>query len=239
MAISSLLRDALDLTEDALDFHVEVPVHELSPDWNKVAIFHLLQAHDTLNAVSLTINSGLVTSSRVLVRHLFELAVRLRFMEACPEERVPCYMEYSRLNCAGDGNVDRKIRTLHEQGDYVGAMELMVPDRPWGNLKNMCTELGLLEAYGTAYRLMSHSAHGGGHRLWQELTLYTGQEEPPVWELPGILYTALTCYIWVIEINRNTFPKSELEVSPVFAKAWQARLEALRSDMRSCMSPST
>ena len=217
MPANPLLQIALDLTEKILGVQYEVDFDDLDEGWSQVAIFYLKRSHETLKAVSIILSHGLVIPSEVLVRHLFELAVRLRFMEASPADRVPAFLRHSGLVDLGESDLN----------------QLMLPKRPWGNLHCMCKELGLLDHYDTVYRLSSENAHGGGHGMAQDLLVASGQEQIPDWQSPGILHTALVYHVWVVEINLKVFPG--LASSFPLNADWKDRMKVLAEDIQSLL----
>lgn len=236
MPANPLLQTGLDLSEEILDVYIEVGIDDLKEDWNQVAYFYLRQAHQALRAVNIILPYGLVTPSKVLVRYLFELAVRLRFMEASPKDRVPDFLSHSRLTDSANIDLNHKIQDLHEQGDYADATKLMVPGQGWGKLNEMCEELELLDHYWTVYRISSEQAHGGGHRMALDSLIVYGLEQLPHWEPPGVLHTAITYYIWVVNINLKLFPSLASKFS--FDADWQDRLKAFTDNIQSMLSTS-
>ena len=233
MSANPLLQVGLDLSEEILSTRLEVGIHDLREDWNQVAYFYLRQSHQALEAVSIILPRGLVTPSEVLVRYLFELAVRLKFMEESPEDRVPDFLSHSQLADPADDEFNRRIHALHEQGDYAAASRLMLPHRPWGNLKEMCEEVGLLDDYETVYRLSSEHAHGGGHGMAQDSLVAVGLDRIPDWEPSGVLHTAITYYALIVNINLKVFPylASKFCISP----DWERRMGKFGGDIRSMM----
>ena len=236
MSANPLLQTGLDLSEEILNAHIDVGIDDLKEDWNQVAFFYLLQARQALKAVSISLPYGLVAPSKVLVRYLFELAVRLRFMEASPEDRVPDFLSHSRLTDPADSDLNHQVRDLHEQGNYGAAVELMIPGRPWRELKAMCKELQLLDHYGTVYRVTSEHAHGGGHRMDLDSLVAYGLDQVPHWEPAGVLHTAITYYTWVVSINLKVFPF--LESRFPLNTDWQDRLQAFAGEIKSMLSTS-
>ena len=104
MPANPLLQTGLDLSKEILDVDIEASSHDLKEDWNRVTFFYFRQARQALKAVSIILPYGLDTPSEILVRHLFELAVRLKFMEASPEDRVPDFLRHSRLADPADSD---------------------------------------------------------------------------------------------------------------------------------------
>ena len=135
MTSNPLLKRTLELTQEILDARIEVGFDDVEEALNQVAHFHLLRAHDALRAVSLILPAGLVTPSRVLVRHLFELEVGLRFIAAKPEDRVTEYLDHRGFPSAGDSDLNQHIHDLLEQGNHVAATELMISKWPWEHMK--------------------------------------------------------------------------------------------------------
>ena len=90
------MQATLDLVDDILGVPIE-PTDDISvDDWKNVALFYLFLSHETLRAIRLISADGMDNPSKVLVRHLFELAVRLKYMETNPESLVPSFLEYRR-----------------------------------------------------------------------------------------------------------------------------------------------
>ena len=236
MLANPLLQTGLDLSKEILDVDIEASIHDLKEDWNRVTFFYFRQARQALKAVSIILPYGLDTPSEILVRHLFELAVRLKFMEASPEDRVPDFLRHSRLADPADSDLNHQIHALHEQGDYVAASELMLPRRPWGNLQGMCEELELLDHYATVYRLSSEHAHGGGHGMALDSFVAYGLGQVPDWQAPGILHTAITYYAWVVEITLRAFPHLASGFS--LSADWKDRQEAFADSIKSMLSTS-
>ena len=233
MPANPLLQTGLALSEEILNVYLEVGIDDLKEDWNQVAFFYLRQAHQALKAVNIILPHGLVTPSEVLVRYLFELAVRLRFMEASPEDRVPDFLRHSHLADPTDVDLNHQIRDLHEKGNYVAASELMLPRRAWGNLRAMCKELKLLDHYETVYRLSSEHSHGGSHGMALDSLVAYGLGRVPDWEPSGVLHTAITYYAWVVDINLRVFPY--LASSFPLPADWKDRMKAFASDIESML----
>ena len=118
MLDNPLLQVGLELSKEILDIHPEVDISDLQQDWNQIAFFYLRTSRQALEAVNIILPYGLVAPSEVLVRHSFELAVRLRYMEASPEDRVPAFLRHSRLADPTDRDINRQI------SGYARAAEL-------------------------------------------------------------------------------------------------------------------
>ena len=121
MRDNSLFQEALDLTYDIFSVNIGVKRDDALKDgWNKVAYFYLVQSCRTLGAVHLILGKfgkDMLHPADILVRSLFEFAMGLAYMEANLEQ-VSDFLE-------------------HHSGSY--------PTQPWGNLKEICEELGLLD----------------------------------------------------------------------------------------------
>ena len=233
MLANPLLQVGLDLSKEILDVDPDVDIYDLKQDWNQIAFFYLRTSRHALKAVNIILPLGLVAPSEVLVRYLFELAVRLRFMEASPEDRVPEFLRHSHLADPTDSDINHQIQALHERGNYAAASELMLPRRPWGDLRKMCKELELSDHYETVYRLSSEHAHGGGHGMALDLSVAYGLDRVPDWELPGILYTAITYYVWVIKVNLTVFPYLTSKFS--LNADWEGRMSAFEDEIKSTL----
>ncbi len=234
MHANPLLQTGLDLSEEILDAYIEVDIADLKEEWNQVAFFYLRRARQSLRAVNMLLPDGLGTPSVVLVRYLFELAVRLRYMDATPEDRVPDFLSHSQPTDPADSGINDQIRDQIEHGNYEDAMKAMIPGRPWGNLKGMCEELELLEHYWTVYRASSELTHGGGHGMAQDHSVALGAVQVSDWKAPGILYTAIIYYKWVFNVNLNLFPSLASRFS--LNADWQDRLEAFQNSVKSMQS---
>ena len=237
MTANSLLQTGLDLSNEILDAYIEVSRDDLEEGLNQVAFFYFRQANRALRAVNIILPHGLVPPSEILVRHLFELGVRLRFMEASPADRVPDFLSHSHRTDPADSDINDQIRDLHEQGNYAAASELMLPRKPWRNMKEMCKELKLLDYYETVYRSSSELAHGGGHGMAQDYLVAYGLDRVPDWVPPGILHTGITCYTWVVDINLKAFPHRASGFS-LDAADWQGRMRAFADSVKSMTSTS-
>ena len=233
MLANPLLQVGLDLSNEILDVRPEVDISDLKQDWNRISFFYLRTSRQALKAVNIILPHGLVAPSEVLVRHLFELAVRLRFIEASPEDRIPEFLRHSNLANPTDSDINHQIEALQEQGNYAAASELMLPRRPWGDLRKMCEELELSDHYETVYRLSSEHAHGGGHGMALDLLVAYGLGRVPDWELPGILHTAITYYAWIIDVNLTVFPHLTSAFS--LNADWKDRMRAFEGDIESAL----
>ena len=233
MLANPLLQVGLDLCKEILDIHPEVDIGDLKQHWNRVSFFYLRTSRQALEAVNIILPHGLVAPSEVLVRHMFELAVRLRYMEASPEDRVPQFLSHSNLADPTDSDINHQIQALQEQRNYAAASELMLLRRPWGNLRKMCEELELSDHYETVYRVSSEHAHGGGHGMALNLLDAYGLGRVPDWELPGILCTAITYHAWIIDVNLTAFPHLASAFS--LNADWKDRMRAFEGDIESAL----
>ncbi len=236
MPANPLLQAGLDLSEEILDVNIEVDREDLKEDWNQVAFFYLRQANRALRAINIILPHGLVTPSEVLVRYLFELGVRLRYMEASPGDRVPDFLRHIHPTDPADSDLNDQIRDQLEHGNYEDAMKSMVPGQGWRDFRKMCEEFKLLNDYWTVYRVSSERTHGGGLGMANDLLVALGLYQVPDSKAPGILYTAIHYYTWVVDINLKAFPHRASGFS--LSADWKDRLQAFGHSVESMTSTS-
>ena len=176
-----LLPWVIDLMDEILALPIDVEA-DVKPDTHPlVVVYYAFQSRASLRAVRHIASDEMFWPTIVLVRHLFELGVGLRYMLNDIPNRVPEYLKHGE-------DVDQR--------------------RTWANLKDMCVELGLVDFYDQMYRHSSQVAHGGGQRMYLELFRLSGRDAPKEWELPGVLETGLLCYSWILHLHYQAFPPS-------------------------------
>ena len=90
----SMTQEARDLAGEVL---FRIPVRDedvLQDDWHMVAYNHLGWAKNTLTAIHCLIGQGALHPAGILLRHLFELAVTLLYLDKHPEQR-PDFVRHS------------------------------------------------------------------------------------------------------------------------------------------------
>ena len=171
----------IDLVDEILDLPIDVDA-DVQPDtYPLVVVYYAFQSRASLRAARQIASDEMFSPTMVLVRHLFELGVGLRYMWKDIPNRVPEYLKHGE-------DIDQR--------------------RPWEHVKAMCDDLGLEDYYDRMYRYTSQVAHGGGQRMYLELARLSGRDAPKDWELPGVLETGLMCYSWILYIHYQVFPPS-------------------------------
>ena len=203
----SLLQEALGLTHTIFSVNIGATV-KLANQWHTVAYFHLYQSCKSLGAIYLILSrlgKEVMNPADILVRHMFELAVRLKYWEAHPD-KVPDFLEH----------------------------HVKSPRRPFGKMEQMSKKVGLMDHYGTVYELTSQHAHGGAQGLPLEFLRLLGYERIPDWEPANILATAIYYYDLVLSTNIKVFPDLEAQFADFQpGTEWHKRLETLWQDIRS------
>ena len=226
------LKRVLAFIDEVLCAQIEIDESTLKNDWNRVVLLHLWRSWSGLQAVSIVSGNALYDPAVVLTRHLFELAVNIRYLDADSEVRVPLYLEHcgARLSPDEQDKIVRRARTLWEQGDFNAVSELLIPKGSWKPLKEMCIEIGCLNHYLTMYRLASESTHGGAHELALTTLELTGRQKRPDWQFPAVLLAAVIYFKWVAEISRKVLPS--LESSFQFDSIWGETIRDLEEQVR-------
>ena len=173
-----LTRGAKALVDEIL---FRIPVKEedaLEDDWSSVTYYYLGCSKRTMTAINVLMDQGALYPAEILLRHLFELAVTLRYLDEHPEDR-PDFVNY-----------------------YSGPL----PKKAWRPMAVMCEGLGLREFYDSMYRLLSEKAHGGVGTMGREYRLLRGHEELGDHELAHILLSAMSFYSWTLAVGRKVFP---------------------------------
>ena len=194
----------LPLTQEAKTLVGEIlfriPVKEedaLQDDWSSVTYYHLGCSKRTMTAIHVLMGQGALYPAEILLRHLFELAVTLRYLGEHPQQRPDFVRYYSS-----------------------GAL----PKKAWRPIATMCEELGLKEYYDSMYRLLSEKAHGGVGTMGREYRMLLGYEELPDHEIANILLSAALFYSWALAVGQEVFPYLG---SGFRFNGWANRFEAL------------
>ncbi|MCE2463309.1 MAG: hypothetical protein J4F46_05265 [Dehalococcoidia bacterium] len=232
-----MLQKALDLTDRVLSVRDTLTLNDsdLADEWHRVALLHLDRSFVALEAVRLVSANGLLEPALVLTRHLFELAVNVRYLANDPMVMVPLYLKHSKIPLTPEER-DKTAQELEylwkkwEEGDYAGVSKSLLPNKPWKPLKEMCKDLNCLNHYWTMYRASSEVAHGGAYEIDSTMLELIGYQQRPDWELPKDLLSALTYFGWVAEISRKVFPSLESRIQ--ISSAWGDEIDALKQQIK-------
>ena len=226
-----MLQKAFDLIDEVLSVPIIINDGDLVEDCPQVVLLHLLRSQQALHAVRLVLADGLYGPAVVLSRHLFELAVNIRYLEKDAKIRVPLYLKHSSVSSTLEEavEIDQELQPLKAEEDHGAISELLIPGRSWRPMAAMCEELGCLDHYRTMYRSASELAHGGAHRMAKEIMELSGRQQRPNYELPSVLLTALIYYGWVVEISCKIFP--HLKGSFQFDATWGDSIKILEDQV--------
>ena len=182
---------------------------DLDDDWHSVVFLLLRWAKNTLTAIHFLIGQGALHEAQVLLRHQFELAVVLRYLEKCPHERSDFVSHYFP--------------------PQAGRKDLELP-KTWRAVYTMCKALCLPEEfYQKMYRYLSIIAHGGVSTLRQENRRLLGYEEVPDYEVANILFSAMLFYNWALAVGQRVVPYRGTR--GFASKDWGQRMEALEASI--------
>ena len=202
-----LLEEALDLSFRLLEVDIELKRTDVTKeDWTTIAFFQLVQSRKILLAIYRIIGrteDNMMPPADVLVRTLFEIKVRLKYMQANPD----------------------KVSEFSEH-------HIKHPTRPWRQLKDLCESLGLQRHYDTLYRETSQEAHGGISYMKQEILRLLGHEQIADWNYAKTVATALAEYVDVININLRLFPDLQPNFDEILLRYdWSNRFDSLWCDI--------
>ena len=235
MCAKSLLQEALDLTRDIVNVNIETWVVPEN-GWHAISYSHLALSRKTLMAIHLILssesNKAMLNPGYILVRHLFELAADLEYMEKRPEE-VHDFLRLSEYRAVLDLVSDQRLEDAQEQLDLVD-----YPKGRWKPLADICAEVGLSDIYKTLYRFTSEKSHGGHLTMTQEFLRMLNKEEIPDWKPASVIRIALTCYLSVLWVNFSVFPCLRSDFANFLPGTdWRHRLGKLDSDIEAAASP--
>lgn len=202
MRDNSLWQEALDLTHAIFSVSIGVRI-DSKDNWKLVSYYYLVESSKVLIAVYrlLADRSGkdMLHPADILIRALFEFAVRLKYMDAHPD-KVADFLEWSDKS----------------------------PKRPWGNLKDMSKKVGLLDHWDKFYEFTSQKAHGSSQAMASELHRLITDREIPDWEPASILVAGTTYYKMVVDVNIKLFPNLEANFANFQPGTdWENRLKVL------------
>ena len=228
-----LWQEALDLAYDICSVKIIVDKHAVPEEsWKEVAFSHLARSHQALKAIYLLSTQPPEQMQHpviILVRSLFELSMDLEYMYKNPKE-VPNFLANGRPE---ENDASKQLLQDASEGKDSDprVYELLpVPKGRWKTLWDICKALRQLNQYYTFYRVASQEVHGGAYGTRRFLSTLGGDEEMPDRVLANVLYSALVCYVNIVNINLKVFPF----LNPQFANFqsgtdWFNRLVALRN----------
>ena len=228
MTTLSLLQKTIDLTDDILELRIDLNLDEVPKlgDLYKIALLYLGQSHETLSAVHLILRQGMQGPAEILVRHLFELYLRLNDMVDHPA-KVAEFLRHSRLPDVEEPFSYEEFAKLLEKGDFSGLAKKYLPSGNWGNLREMAENANELDNYLTLYKMTSERAHGGVREMSSELVRLFGDNKNSALVLK-VLYPALGYYNNILSINRRLFTHVEAAFDEFQREThWNDRLRAL------------
>ena len=152
--------------------------------------------------------------AETLCRHLFELAVNIRYLNIDPVSRVPVYLEHYRVRASSEwrDETDAKLQSLREQENHAKISNLLIPGRSWATLKGMCGELGCVGEYETIYRGSSEMAHGGARTIRLEMAALLSEQPMLQYVVSNALLKALVYHFWVEGVCCEVFPGMGLDI---------------------------
>ena len=185
-----VLQKALNIAGEVLDTNPDLNLKDFGNDWHLVALLHLVRSRQTLAGIRFLAAEQFYSSAEALCRHLFELAVNIRYLNIDPASRVPVYLEHYRVRVSSErrDETDAKLQSLKAQENHVEISKLLIPGRSWVTLKGMCGELGCLGEYETIYRGSSEIAHGGARTIGLEMRAMVSEQ-------PMLAKCGITCLI--------------------------------------------
>lgn len=206
-----LTREALSLAHELFRTPIGAFVGEDLRE--KAAFAHLLQSSQALGAVYLIVSNlgkEALNPAYVLVRHMLELAVRLRYLEAHPEVLAELA---ARL---------RHLESHPEKIDAARPLKWNVP-RLW----KMCRDLGMSEHYEQIYRWLSDKTHASADSVFAEFGKVAGDTVVPDWQSAHVLICAIRYYDMVVQINAKIFPDVASNFAELQSAGWKKRWDAM------------
>ena len=186
-----LWQEAHDLTHAILSINTGVNI-DLNDSRKRVAHHYLRESHKILTAVYRLLSGEsykeMLNPAAVLVRSMFEYAVRLRYLDAYPE-KLEDFLQYSFSDPP--------------------------PKQPWKNVREMSDDekVGLPEHYKEFYKFASQRVHGDIRMEPSEFfrLRYHGEipdyyTNIPYHELASALAGGILYYTMIVNINVEVFP---------------------------------
>ena len=209
-----VLKKALNIAGEVLDTNLDLNLKDFGNDWHLVAFLHLVRSRQTLAGIRFLAAEQFYSSAEALCRHLFELAVNIRYLNIDPASRVPVYLEHYRVRVSSErrDETDAKLQSLKAQENHVEISKLLIPGRSWVTLKGMCGELGCLGEYETIYRGSSEIAHGGARTIGLEMRAMVSEQPMLQNVVSHALLKALVYHFWVEDVCCEVFPRMGLDI---------------------------
>ncbi|MCY4365190.1 MAG: DUF5677 domain-containing protein [Chloroflexi bacterium] len=203
-----VLQKAINIAGEVLDTNLDVDFKDFGNDWHQVALLHLMRSRQTLAGIKFLAAEQFFSPAETLCRHLFELAVNIRYLSIDPVNRVPDYLEHYRVRASSESlhETDAKLQSLREQENHAEISKLLIRGRSWMPLKNMCAELGWLGQYETIYRGSSEMAHGGARTIGLEMAALVSDQPMLQYVVSNALLKALTYHFWIEDVCCEVFP---------------------------------
>ena len=233
-----VLQKALNIAGEVLDISLDVIFKDFRNDWHLVALVHLVRSRQTLAGIRFLAAEQFYSPAETLCRHLFELAVNIRYLNIDPVNRVPDYLEHYHIRASPEWRDETaaKLQSLREQENHAEISNLLIPRRSWRILKDMCGELGCLGQYETIYRGSSEMAHGGARTIGLEMAALVSEQPMLQYVVSNALLKALTYHFWVEGVCCEVFPGMALDIkrNPLWLKQRNELEEELSEAIKSC-----
>ena len=233
-----VLQKALNIAGEVLDTNLDVNFKDFGNDWHLVALLHLVRSRQTLAGIRFLAAEQFYSPAETLCRHLFELAVNIRYLNIDPVSRVPVYLEHYRVRASSErrDETDAKLQSLREQENHAEISKLLIPGRSWKTLKDMCGELGWLGQYETIYRGSSEMAHGGARTIGLEMAALVSEQPMLQYVVSDALLKALIYHFWVEGVCCEVFPGMALDIkrNPLWFKQCNELEEELSEAIKAC-----
>ena len=233
-----VLQKALNIAGEVLDTNLDVNFKDFGNDWHLVALLHLVRSRQTLAGIRFLAAEQFYSPAETLCRHLFELAVNIRYLNIDPVSRVPVYLEHYQIRASSEwrDETDAKLQSLREQENHAEISKLLIPGRSWRTLKEMCGELGCLGQYETIYRGSSEMAHGGGRTIGLEMEALVSEQPMLQYVVSNALLKALIYHFWVEDVCCEVFPGMALDIkrNPLWFKQCIELQEELSEAIKAC-----
>ena len=179
-----LLREALDIGFRLTSMKINGNIN-LSDARQLVVYYYCVQSNKILLSscciLASPLGEKLYSPVKILARSLFEHCVRLKYLDAHPEQM---------------------IQLIKRSGSC--------PNRPFGNLREMCEEFGMLDLYQTMYVETSQVAHGGTFPLFVEYARMYGYLEVVDWDLTRDLWMGIVCYVDLLGVVSKSFRSARI-----------------------------
>ena len=164
---------AMAMADEIAAIRLSIQADTLKDPWQRVAYYNYVRSWRTLNAFSIIMKHGAVGPAKILLRHMFELAVVTRYLNK-HRAKVDNFIQYCQV--------------------------YPMPSRTWRPVKMMCKDLGLLKEYDSMYRILSEEAHGGVFGMDAEYLRLMQYEEMPDWDSANVALSAMGCHTLIMAV---------------------------------------